>query len=185
MQTLTSLPENLPIPVDDGACNHLLSVVLPDVSLPATDGQMVNLSRLVGWVVLFCYPKTGQPNQALPKDWDSIPGARGCTPQACGFRDSYANLTALGAQIFGLSAQDSEYQQEAVQRLHLPFALLSDLDLAWSQALQLPTFDVNGMRLNKRVTLILQNGTIQHYFYPVFPPDAHAIQVHDWLKAHV
>lgn len=185
MQSLTSLPDNLPVPADDGACQHLLGLPAPNLSLPATDGRLINLSNLPGWVVLYAYPRTGQPNQALPTGWDSIPGARGCTPQACGFRDSHVNLTALGAQIFGLSAQDTAYQQEAAQRLHLPFAMLSDVDLTFTQALNLPTFDVVDMRLNKRVTLIFLDGIIRHYFYPVFPPDTHAIQVCDWLRAHV
>ena len=185
MQTLTSLPDHLPVPTDDGACKHLIGLSAPNLSLHATDGRAINLNTLPGWVVLYCYPRTGQPNQALPDGWDSIPGARGCTPQACGFRDAYANLTALGAQLFGLSAQDTAYQQEAAQRLHLPFSLLSDADLAFTQALKLPTFDVAEMRLNKRVTLIFLNGIIQHYFYPVFPPDAHATEVLDWLNAHV
>lgn len=185
MQTLTSLPDNLPVPLDDGACNHLLDLIAPNLELTATSSCKINLSQLQGWVVLYCYPRTGQPNQALPQGWDDIPGARGCTPQACGFRDSHADLTALGAQIFGLSAQDTAYQQEAAQRLHLPFDLLSDANLAFTQALKLPTFNIAEMRLNKRVTLIFLNGVIQHYFYPVFPPDTHAIEVLDWLNAHV
>ena len=185
MQSLTSLPDDLPIPNDDGACMHLVGRSAPNILLAGTDGQQVNLSTQKGWVVLYCYPRTGQPNQALPDGWDSIPGARGCTPQACGFRDAYADLTALGAQVFGLSTQDTAYQQEAAQRLHLPFTLLSDVDLAFTQALELPTFEVAGMQLNKRVTLIFLDGIIQHYVYPVFPPDAHATDVLNWLETHV
>lgn len=185
MQSLTSLPKNLPIPSDDGACSHLIRLPAPNLLLMATDGKSINLSTIKGWVVLYCYPRTGQPNHALPAGWDSIPGARGCTPQACGFRDSHTDLTALGAQLFGLSTQDTPYQQEAALRLHLPFTLLSDTHFAFTQALQLPTFEVAGMRLNKRVTLIFQDGIIQHYVYPVFPPDTHAAQVCDWLRAHV
>lgn len=185
MQTLTSLPDNLPIPQDDGACGHLLGLSAPNITLKSSDEQNINLSTIKGWAVVYCYPRTGQPNKALPDGWDAIPGARGCTPEACGFRDHHADLTTIGAQIFGLSVQDTQYQQEATRRLHLQFPLLSDSDLAFTHALNLPTFDVAGMRLNKRVTLILRNGIIQHYIYPVFPPDSHAMEVLNWLKLNV
>lgn len=184
MTTLTLLPKNLPKPLDDGACSHLVGLKLPDLVLRSTSNDSVNLSKIDGWVVLFCYPRTGQPNQTLPEGWDDIPGARGCTPQACSFRDNYQNLTVQKVQIFGLSAQSTEYQQEAAFRLHLPFALLSDDHLKFTEALRLPTFDVAGMRLNKRVTLISLNGAIQHCFYPVFPPDKNVDEVLKWLEVH-
>ncbi|HNU65592.1 MAG: peroxiredoxin [Methylotenera sp.] len=184
MQTLTLLPDNLPIPLDDGACSHLLGLELPDVILKSTSNDAINLSAIDGWVVLFCYPRTGQPNQALPEGWDAIPGARGCTPQACAFRDDYQKITALGAKVFGLSSQSSDYQKEASLRLHLPFSLLSDVDLLLTDALNLPTFVLAGMRLNKRVTLISFKGIIQQYFYPVFPPDKNSEYVLSWLREH-
>jgi peroxiredoxin len=176
------LPANLPIPVDDGGCDHLPGMRLPSVPLMSTAGQMVDLSRLQGWTVVYCYPRTGRPDQELPKGWNEIPGARGCTPQSCAFRDHYGELVALGARVFGLSTQTTDYQREAVERLHLPFALLSDEALAFARALQLPTFEVESMVLIKRLTLILLDGRIEQVFYPVFPPDKDAEQVSAWLS---
>ena len=135
------LPENLPVPQDDGAASHLKGLRLPDVALPATDGTSVNLAKLKGRTVVYVYPRTGRPGQALPTGWDAIPGARGCTPQSCGFRDHFAELKRLGvAALFGLSTQDTAYQREAAERLHLPFAILSDADFTLTRALKLPTF---------------------------------------------
>lgn len=185
MQSLQALPANLPIPQDDGACRHLVGLNLPTVTLLNTDNKQILLSSLAGWLVIYCYPRTGQPNQALPEGWDSIPGARGCTPQSCAFRDHFQEIQHLGAQVFGLSAQSTEYQQEAVARLHLPFSLLSDSSLEFTNALKLPTFKHAGMELNKRLTIIALNGVIQHVFYPVFPPDKNADDVIEWLKDHV
>lgn len=182
---LNALPADLPVPMDDGACQHLIGLRLPDIALSTTRGEAINLASIAGWLVIYCYPMTGRPNVALPNGWDSIPGARGCTPQACSFRDHYQELSALHTQVFGLSTQTTAYQQEAVARLHLPFALLSDHDLRWTQALHLPTFTVDGQHLNKRVTLIAKEGVIQHTFYPVFPPDKNVDDVLDWLKQHV
>lgn len=179
------LPADLPVPVDDGACQHLIGQRLPDITLNATHGAPVHLASMAGWLVIYCYPMTGRPNVALPDGWDSIPSARGCTPQSCGFRDHHAELTALNTKVFGLSTQTTAHQQEAAARLHLPFALLSDHDLRWTQALQLPTFEVDGVALNKRVTLIAKDGVIQHTFYPVFPPDKNADDVLTWLQQHV
>ena len=184
MQILDLLPDNLPIPIDDGACLHLIGARLPSISLKSTDSTYTNLALIKGWLVVYCYPMTGQPNNALPTGWDSIPGARGCTPQSCAFRDRYQNLTALNAQVFGLSMQATDYQQEAATRLHLPYALLSDNQFQFTDALQLPTFEVKGMRLNKRVTLIAFDGVIQHLFYPVFPPDKNVDAVIEWLSLH-
>jgi peroxiredoxin len=185
MQPLNTLPANLPVPIDDGTCQHLVGMSLPDIALDSTQNTLINLSHIKGWLVIYCYPMTGQPNQALPSGWDSIPGARGCTPQSCAFRDHYAELQQLGAQVFGLSTQSTAYQSEAAERLHLPFALLSDHQFALTNALKLPTFEVEQMRLTKRVTLIALDGKITHTFYPVFPPDQNASQVLDWLQQHV
>lgn len=184
MHNLYALPPGLPQPIDDGACVHLLGKALPHCSLQSTQGGQVDPAQIAGWLVIYCYPMTGQPGIALPQGWDQIPGARGCTPQACAFRDHYQELRQLQAQVYGLSVQASEYQQEAANRLHLPFALLSDVAFEFNAALKLPTFEVEGMRLNKRLTLIARDGVIQHYFYPVFPPDKNSEQVITWLSAN-
>lgn len=176
------LPLDLPIPQDDGACLHLPGQTLPSTLLRATDGQLVDLRAQRGWVVLYCYPMTARPGVALPKGWDAIPGARGCTPQSCGFRDHHTVLSQLGAKVYGLSTQDTVYQQEAAARLHLPFALLSDADQRFSDALGLPMFEVADLRLNQRLTLMVFDGSIRHCFYPVFPPDRHAESVVAWLQ---
>jgi peroxiredoxin len=178
------LPADLPVPVDDGAARHLVGASWPDLALPATDGSSINLSRGHGRAVIYAYPRTGRPGQALPTGWDAIPGARGCTPQSCGFRDHFAELNTLGvAQLYGLSTQDRDAQQEVAQRLHLPFALLSDARLEIQRALDLPTFTVDGMTLLKRLTMVLDNGVITKVFYPVFPPDRSAAEVMAWLRA--
>ena len=181
---LLDLPADLPVPVDDGACDHLPGMRAPALALPATDGGMVDLSRLADRSVVYVYPRTGRPDQPLPTGWDEIPGARGCTPQSCAYRDLAAELAALGARVFGLSTQDTAYQQEAVARLHLPFPLLSDERLELATALALPTFEVDGMTLIKRLTLIIDDGAIETVFYPVFPPDADAANVAAWLREH-
>jgi peroxiredoxin len=178
------LPDDLPVPVDDGAARHLAGLALPDVALAATDGSAVNLSRLPGRTVVYIYPRTGRPGQAMPTGWNAIPGARGCTPQSCSFRDHFNELRGLEvARIYGLSTQDSGYQREAVERLHLPFAILSDADLALQRALRLPTFAVDGMVLLKRMALVIDDGVIAKAFYPVFPPDRNAADVIAWLQA--
>jgi peroxiredoxin len=159
---------------------------MPALSLPATDGRQVALDALgSGRTVVYIYPMTGRPGVALPEGWDDIPGARGCTPESCGFRNLDAKLRAAGAaQVFGLSSQPTGYQAEAVDRLHLPFAMLSDERLALADALGLPTFTVDGMRLYRRLTMIITGGIIEHVFYPIFPPDQHAQEVLDWLRAN-
>jgi peroxiredoxin len=177
------LPEDLPVPTDDGAADHLPGIQIPSVPLSSTAGETVDLSALSGRTVVYCYPMTGRPGSDLPSGWDEIPGARGCTPQSCSFRDHHADLQALGARVFGLSTQDTEYQREATQRLHLPFALLSDEDLAFADTLRLPTFEVDDMVLLKRLTLIIKDGRIEKVFYPVFPPDRSAEDVVGWLEA--
>ncbi len=181
---LYEIPSNVPVPVDDGACDHLTGMRLPSVALRSTSGHLVDLAGLAGRVVIYCYPRTGRPDVDPPQGWNEIPGARGCTPQACAFRDHYQELQKLGAQVFGLSTQDTDYQREAVARLHLPFELLSDSELEFANRLRLPTFEIAGMRLIKRLTLIAYDGEIEKVFYPVFPPDQNAHEVINWLARH-
>lgn len=177
-----SLPDDLPVPQDDGAAARLPGLKLPDLTLPATDGSMVNLSKLAGRTVLYIYPRTGRPGQDMPDGWDAIPGARGCTPQSCSFRDHFAALKHLGvARVFGLSTQDTDYQREAAERLHLPFPLLSDAELRLARAMDLPTFSAAGMTLLRRMALVIEDGVIAKVFYPVFPPDRSAEEVVAWL----
>ncbi len=180
------LPGDLPPPVDDGAADRLPGAALPTIALPSTAGGSVDLSRLgPGRTVIYVYPMTGRPGVALPPGWDEIPGARGCTPEACGFRDHFGELRAAGAvAVYGLSGQDSQYQREVAQRLALPFAMLSDTGLELADVPGLPTFATAGMTLYRRLTLIVSGGRIEHVFYPVFPPDAHAGEVLAWLRAH-
>ena len=174
----------LPAPADDGAARHLPGVRMPSLPLPSTDGGSVDLSALPGRVVVYAYPRTGRPGVENPDGWDLIPGARGCTPQSCSFRDHFAELKGLGVdRLFGLSTQETAYQREAAGRLRLPFAILSDGNLALAVALRLPTFEVDGMTLLKRLTLVIKDGTIEHVFYPVFPPDRNAAEVLEWLAA--
>ena len=178
------LPTDIPVPQDDGAARHLAGMRMPDLALPATDGTDVNLARLPGRSVVYIYPRTGVPGVDPPEGWDLIPGARGCTPQSCSFRDHFGELKALGvARVFGLSTQDTAYQQEAVARLHLPFPVLSDEKLALATALRLPTFTAAGMTLLKRMALVIDDGAITHAFYPVFPPDRSAADIVAWLQA--
>jgi peroxiredoxin len=174
----------LPRPEDDGAARHLPGSRVPPVTLPATDGSSVALGGLPGRSVVYVYPMTGRPGVALPDGWDEIPGARGCTPQTCAFRDHHADLVAAGAdRVFGLSTQDTDYQREAAQRLHLPFPLLSDAALRLTTAWRLPVMLVGGATLLKRMALIIEDGVVAHVFYPVFPPDQNAAEVLGWLRA--
>ncbi|KQT49942.1 BcpB protein [Methylobacterium sp. Leaf456] len=181
----TRLPDDLPAPSDDGAADHLSGLKLPDVALRATDGSLVSLVRLPGRTVVFAYPRTGVPGQPnLAADWDRIPGARGCTPQACAFRDAHADLLGRSvARVFGLSTQDGPHQREAAERLHLPYAVLSDRSRALAMALRLPTFEAGGEILLKRLTLVIDDGVVAKVFYPVFPPDRSAEAVIAWLDA--
>jgi peroxiredoxin len=179
------LPEGIPVPTDDGACDHLPGLGLPSVRLASTVGGSVDLSGLSGRTVVYCYPRTGRPDQDLPRGWDEIPGARGCTPQSCSFRDHHEELRALGARVFGLSTQETDYQREAAERLRLPFELLSDEELTFAKALRLPTFEVEGMTLIKRLTLVVEDGRIEKVFYPVFPPDENAEEVIGWLSGEI
>ena len=185
MRSTVEAPDwsTIPAPVDDGAVRHLLGARVPSVPLRATDGGTVDLSALRGRVVVYAYPRTGRPGVENPGGWDTIPGARGCTPQTCSFRDHFAELEALGVDhLFGLSTQDPDYQREAAERLHLPFAILSDERLELTTAMGLPTFEASGMTLLKRFTLVTDGGTVEHVFYPVFPPDRSASDVIDWLS---
>lgn len=182
MTVLTDLPTDLPIPEDDGACGHLTGMVLPDMSFQSTLGDSCNPSQTIGYSVIYLYPMTGRPDTALPEGWDQIPGARGCTPQSCSFRDSFSELQELGICIFGMSTQSTDYQREAAARLHLPFALLSDEKLIFIKQMSLPTLSVDGMTLSKRITLICLDGVIKKVFYPVFPPDKNADDVIDWVR---
>jgi peroxiredoxin len=182
----TFLPADIPAPQDDGAARHLAGAKLPDVTLQATSGPAVNLSKLAGRTVVYIYPRTGVPGVDPPPGWDQIPGARGCTPQSCGFRDHFAELKALGvANVFGLSTQATGYQREAAQRLHLPFPILSDADLKFALGLHLPMFMTSGMTLLKRMALVVDDGVIVKAFYPVFPPDKNAEDVIAWLRSPV
>jgi len=174
----------LPQPVDDGAARHLPGARVPEIALPGTDGSAISLAAFGGRSVVYAYPLTGRPGTSLPDGWDAIPGARGCTPQSCAFWDHHAQLLATGAdRVYGLSTQDTEYQREAAERIHLPFPLLSDAALRLTTALQLPAMLVGGATLLKRMALIIDDGVITHVFYPVFPPDRNAGEVLEWLRA--
>lgn len=182
---VTTLPEDLPVPEDDGAADHLTGLALPDISLPATNGTDVALASLAGTTVLYIYPMTGRPDRQLPAGWNDIPGARGCTPQSCSFRDHFAELQALGVtHLFGISTQSTGYQAEARDRLHLPFELLSDAAGALRTALGLPSMLVDNDLLLKRMALICVDGEIRKVFYPVFPPDRNAGDVMAWLATN-
>ena len=185
MTDLSSLPPDLPAPEDDGAAAHLPGAAMPALALPATDGRAVRLDALPTRTVLYAYPRTGEPGKdPLVPDWDAIPGARGCTPEACAFRDHHAELRATGAEVYGLSTQDTAYQREAVERLHLPFPLLSDAALALTRAAKLPTFTYRGMTLIRRMAFVIDDGRITQLFYPVFPPDRSAGDVVAWLRSN-
>jgi peroxiredoxin len=177
-----TVPDDLPVPEDDGTADHLLDASVPPIALKATTGESIRLDQLDGTSVLFCYPRTGRPDEELPPGWNAIPGARGCTPEACGFRDAYAQFTDLGVRVLALSTQSAGYQREMAERLHLPFPVLSDEALELTQALRLPTFETSGWTLLKRLTLVIDEGRIRHVFYPVFPPDSHAVEVLGWLR---
>ena len=176
------LPPGLPVPVDDGAARHLPGRELPALSLASTAGVIDLREAAAGTLVLYIYPRTGRPGVPPPPGWDETPGARGCTPQSCAFRDHRAELAALGAEVVGMSAQTLADQVEFIEREHIPYAVVSDPDLRLAAALDLPTFEIAGMRLYRRITLIVQAGTIEHVFYPVFPPDRNAADVVAWLQ---
>lgn len=181
----TSTPAGLPVPVDDGACNHLTNMKVPSLALPATSGDRVDVSALSGLTVLFCYPRTGAPGETIPDSWNAIPGARGCTPQACSFRDASDKLKSLGvSRVFGLSTQDTAYQREAKERLHLQYQLLSDAKLDFVHALKLPTFEFEGNQMVKRMCLVIESGTIIKVHYPDFPSDKSADWAAGWIEEY-
>ena len=184
MTNLNQLPVDLPIPQDDGSTNHLKGMKLPNVALNATNGKTINFGDIKSKLVIYCYPMTGRPDVPLPDGWDEIPGARGCTPQSCSFRDHYKELQELKAEVIGLSVQTTEYQKEMVERLHLPFPVVSDADYKFQKALGLPTFVASGMTLLKRLTLIVKEGKIVNVHYPIFPSDSDPAWVIDYLKAN-
>ena len=178
------LPDDLPVPEDDGAAEHLQDMEIPDVSLPATDGTAVNLQELPTRTIIYVYPLTGRPDEdVIPEGWEDVPGARGCTPESRGFRSHYDELRDNGVgEVFGLSTQTSEYQREARDRLHLPFEMLSDAEWELANELDLPTFTIEGDDYLKRLTLVISDGRIEHVFYPIFPPDEHASEVLEWVQ---
>jgi peroxiredoxin len=178
-----ALPSDLPVPVDDGGADHLQGMALPSLALPSTSGAEIELAQVASeTLVLYCYPRAGRPGEAAPPGWDAIPGARGCTPQACAFRDHHAELERFGASVLGLSAQPLDEQVEFAERVVLPYPVISDPGLSLAQALRLPTFEVAGMRLYRRLTFIARRGRIVNVFYPVFPPDRNAADVVEWLS---
>lgn len=183
IKNLHTLPDNLPVPVDDGACDHLMGSALPSIALASTSGRVVDISIHTGTLVCYFYPMLGRPDSPPLVGWNEIPGARGCTPQTCAFRDHHTELKQLGVEVFGVSAQPPEDQQEAHARLYLPFELLNDRHLALTHALQLPTFEYAGSCLIKRLTVVAIDGVIRKVFYPVFPPDENAREVTAWLTA--
>lgn len=187
MHDYTQLPDGLPVPHDDGSASHLVGLGMPPLTLETSDGQHVQLNSLgPGRSVIYLYPLTGVPGQPLPEGWDDIPGARGCSTEACSFRDHFAQLRAAGVErVWGMSSQSTAYQAELVQRLQLPFAMLSDPAFALASALNLPTFSAVGHpRLYSRLTLVVRDNVIEHVFYPIFPPNTHAEEVLAWLEAH-
>ena len=181
----TVLPTNLPIPKQDGACDHLLNTKIPDISLPTQDGNFLKLNRTDTFrLVIYCYPMTGHPKRPLPDNWDNIPGARGCTPQTCSFRDFYDQIIVQNAVPIGLSTQSVEDLKEMTVRLQIPYDVVSDQQLLFSSALKLPTFSIGNKTFIKRLTLIIEKSVIKHFFYPVFPPDKHIKNVLKWLKCN-
>lgn len=183
MSTYNSLPEDLPIPIDDGKAKHLIGLEMPNISLKSTDLKIKNLKEITKPItVLYVYPKNGVPGKPLPEGWDLIPGARGCTPEACGFRDNFSNFTQENIQVFGLSSQSTSYQSDFVKNQNLSFEIFSDDKFELGDALNLPRFEINNEVLYKRLTLIVKDSKIVHCFYPIFPPDKHAIEVLTWLK---
>ena len=184
INNLSKLPKNLPVPEDDGLASHLVGSKMPSVPLLSTSGEWIDLSKIEGWTMVYCYPLTGRPDESLPEGWDQIPGARGCTAEACAFSDYHQDFQHMGVTVFGVSTQASDYQSEMVNRLHLPFDVLSDSNLNLVNALKLPTMQVNNLTLIKRLTMIVHSSVIRHVNYPVFPPDQEPINVMSWLRVN-
>ena len=182
---LVKLPDDLPIPEDDGACNHLTNYTIPPISLPNQDGILLKLNRLDTFrIVLYCYPMTGRPDRPLPNNWDSIPGARGCTSQTCNFRDNYDELVSLNAIPIGVSTQTVDDLKEMVARLGVTYDVVSDINLSFAKKLNLPTFVIDEKVFLKRTTLIIEKSVIKKFFYPIFPPNKHINEVIKWLKTN-
>lgn len=182
MKGLNTLPDDLPVPADDGACDHLLNSRVPSISLKSTSGTTIDISETKGTVVIFFYPMNGKPDSPLMTGWNDIPGARGCTPQVCSYRDSYVSLEKLGLKVYGISSQSLADQKEARARLTLPYDLLNDSGLELTKAMKLPTFEYRTSTYIKRITLIVRDGVVLKTFYPVFPPDKNVSDVIEWLK---
>jgi len=180
---LSELPKDLPIPENDGACDHLYNSIIPTIELPNQDGNLLQLNRTDTFsLIIYCYPMTGHPDRELPENWNSIPGARGCTPETCSFRDNYDNFNALNSIPIGITTQSEEDIKEMTTRLRVPFDVLSDQYLLFTKLMKLPTFTINNKTFIKRLTLIVQKSFIKHVFYPIFPPDLHVKEVIQWLK---
>jgi peroxiredoxin len=179
---LYTLPPDLPVPEDDGAADHLAGMMLPNLTLESSAGPVSLRELALERLVLYIYPRTGRPGEPSPPGWDAIPGARGCTPESCAFRDHAAELSELGASLAGLSAQPLEEQVEFAERNHIAYPVMADPELRLAGALRLPTFDVAGMTLYKRITLVIEACAIAKVFYPVFPPDKNADEVIAWLR---
>jgi peroxiredoxin len=177
------LPPNLPVPEDDGACDHLVGTMLPQLALESSQGPVSLRELSLDRLVLYVYPRTGRPDRPMPEGWDEIPGARGCTPQSLGFRDAYARLRELGAMVAGLSAQPLDDQLEFAERNAIPYPVIADPELRLGAALGLPTFEADGLRLYKRLALVVESCAIAKVFYPVFPPDENAAEVAAWLES--
>ena len=180
--SIYTLPDDLPAPLDDGACDHLTGLPVPAVTLESSAGQISLRELAVDLAVLYVYPRTGRPDRPVPAGWDAIPGARGCTPQSCAYRDHADELAALGARVAGLSAQTLDDQLEFAERNRMPFPVIADPERRLGAALRLPTFEIAGLTLYKRITLVARDATIVKVFYPVFPPDANAGDVLAWLR---
>ena len=181
-QDLYALPPDLPVPEDDGACDHLLGQMLPQLTLESSQGPVSLRALSQERLVLYVYPRTGRPDQPVPAGWDAIPGARGCTPQLCAFRDHAEELAVLGALVAGLSAHTVDDQIELAEREQIPYPVIADPELKVAAALRLPLFQFEGVTLYKRVTLVVEGCAIAKVFYPVFPPDKNAEEVVAWLE---
>ena len=170
---------------DGGSCEHLVGLHLPNITLPTTDGTSVTLSRLTGITVVYFYPMTSQPGVLPPNGWDDIPGARGCTPQNCSYRDHFSELSELNSAVYGMSTQDTDYQKEMAKRLHLPFSVISDAKLVFCDALNIPTFIADGKRLTKRITIIIEDGIVDTVHYPIFPSNSDPNWVISYLSLKI
>ncbi|VAW52529.1 Alkyl hydroperoxide reductase subunit C-like protein [hydrothermal vent metagenome] len=182
MKDLYQLPEGLPVPVDDGACNHLEGAPFPSMLITVTPHATYDFSKEKGINIIFFYPMIGHPDSLPMTGWNEIPGARGCTPQALSYKNYFRQITKLGVRLFGASSQALKEQNDAIDRLKLPFELINDSSFLLSNALKLPTFQFNEIKMIKRLTLVVVDGVIKKVFYPVFPPNKNVDDVIVWLK---